>query len=125
LVFENLPRLSSQSGPSPVHGMEEIRSTVREHYPMVLVVTPGDAFAAELKYLPAAVRLEQAERTLALFEDALRALAGSAEMPAAVSRLRAASDERMRATRDRRAVDDHKRLIGARRVAVSGDGAER
>jgi hypothetical protein len=123
LVFENLPKLSGGDGTTPVHGMEEIRSTVREHYPMVLVATPGDPFVVELKYVPDAVSREQAELAMALFECALRALTEAVDMAAVATRLDAAVRERTQAARDQRTAEDRKRLLGARRVPVSGDGS--
>ena len=121
LVFENLPRhLAAQTG-AVLREIEDVISTVREHYPMVLVVTPGEDFLAELKYLPAAIGDEQAQTAMALFECALRALHEETQMPALAARLKAAAHERTQALREQRAADDRRRLLGARRAPVRLD----
>ncbi|QDS16114.1 hypothetical protein FPL04_11055 [Xanthomonas arboricola] len=118
LVFENLPRqLAAQSG-AVFREIADVVSTVREHYPLVLVVTPGEDFLAELKYLPAAIGDEQAQTVMALFECALHALHQETHMPALAARLRAAAHARMQTLREQRAADDRRLLLGARRAPV-------
>lgn len=121
LVFENLPKLTRGDAATVVLGIEDIRSTVREHYPMVLVVTPGEDFVAELKYMPSAIAAEQAELAMALFECAIRALLDAPDMPAVAARLEAAAHDRVRASREHRAADDRQRLLKARRAPISTD----
>jgi aryl carrier-like protein len=121
LVFENLPRnVATQTG-AVIRTIEDVVSTVREHYPMVLVVTPGEDFLAELKYMAAAVGHEQAETAMALFECALRALRQERDMPALVARLDTAMHERIQTLREQRAADDRRRLQSARRAPIQLD----
>jgi non-ribosomal peptide synthetase component F len=122
LVFENLPRNVATLTGAVIRTIEDVVSTVREHYPMVLVVTPGEDFLAELKYMPAVVSDELAETLMALFECALHALRQEQDMTALATRLDTAMQERKQTLRQQRATDDRRRLQSARRIPIRLDG---
>lgn len=117
LVFENLPRMNSSAA-----SVQNVRATVRENYAMVLVVTPGREYSAELKYQPGAISGEQALQALELFECALHALFEAGEMPAVRAKVAEKARALARAQHQNRLTRDRQRLLGARRVRVSSGG---
>ncbi len=123
-VFENLPGVSpdsSESPPSPIV-MRDVRSTVRENYAVVLVVTPGVEFTIEMKYAVSALAREEALRAVELFESTVRAMVSEADL-ADVRRVSAAAAHNKSRTRQEQQLRaDRERLRGARRTRGTSYG---
>jgi len=119
LVFENLPRMSLNFSGTTGASLRDVRATVREHYSIVLVVTPGPEFTVELKYAQATIFREQALQALELFDRALRALLEESEMSAVRARVAAELRSLTQARQEIRSKQDRQRLVSAQRTRIS------